>query len=64
MANLRNADEENIVIEMITHANMSFKEDLLKYLNQGLQGGNFNESWYIVILQMIAKVRDLGELAN
>ena len=64
MANLRSVDEEGIVVEMINHANIPFKEDLLKFLNQGLQDGSFDESWYIAILQMISKDGDLRELAN
>ena len=47
MANLRSADEEGIVVEMIKHANIVFKEDLLKKMNQGFQKLSFDESWHI-----------------
>ena len=55
MANLRSADEEGIVVEMIKHINIHFKEHLLTYLSRGLHDRNFDESLYIAILQMIPK---------
>ena len=64
MANLRSADEDSIVVEMIKYANESFKEALLGFFNQILIDRRFDESWHITILQMLPKDGDLGELSN
>ena len=64
IANLRSADEDGIVVEMIKYANESFKEALLGFLNQILIDGRFDESWHTTILQMLPKDGDLGELSN
>ena len=64
MANLRSADEEDIMVEMIKHANVTFKEYLLNILNQRLQYRNFDESLYIAILQIIPKDGNVRELAH
>ena len=52
------------MVEMIKHANIVFKEDLLKKMNQGFQKLSFDESWHIAILQMIPKDGDSKELPN
>ena len=64
MTNLRSADEDGIVVEMIKYANESFKEALLGFLNQILIDGRFDESWHTTILQMLPKDGDLDELSN
>ena len=64
IANLRSADAENIVVEMMQHANVPFKELLMTFLNQALIYRYYNESWHVAVLQMIPKDGDLGGLAN
>ena len=64
MANLRSADEEGIMVEMIKHANVAFKEYLLNMLNQRLQYRNVGESLYIAILQIIPKDGNVRELTH
>ena len=50
MANLRGADEDGIMVEMIKYASISFKENILRLFNQALSEGSFDDSWHIVIL--------------
>ena len=64
MANLRSAHENGIVVEMIKHVEVPFKEVLLQFLNQILMDISFDESWHITLLQMLPKDGHLGELAN
>ena len=42
--NLRGTDENNIMVEMIKHSSISFKERLLHLLNQTLSKGSSDES--------------------
>ena len=44
MSNLRSADEDGIVVEMIKYANIQFKEALIIFFNQILMEGIFDES--------------------
>ena len=44
MSNLRSADEDGIVVEMIKYANLKFKEALIIFFNQILMDGTFDES--------------------
>ena len=55
IANLRGADEDGIVVEMIKHSSISFKDSLLYSFNQVLSEGSFDESWHAIILQMLPK---------
>ena len=64
MKNLKSADDEGIVIEMIKYANETFKIALITLFNQSLEDGLFDESWYTSILQMLPKDGDLNELKN
>ena len=43
MANLRGADEDGIVVEMIKHFNISFKENLSRLFNQALSERSFDK---------------------
>ena len=64
MKNLKSADDEGIVIEMIKYANETFKIALITLFSQSLEDGLFDESWYTSILQMLPKDGDLNELKN
>ena len=64
MSNLRSADEDGIVVEIIQFANIQFKEALCIFFNQILMEGTFDESWRNTILQMLPKDGDLKELSN
>ena len=64
MTNLKDADENGIVIEMIKHATSTFKESLISLFNQTLMDASFEDSWYVTILQMLPKDGDLNELTN
>ena len=44
MKNLRGADESGIVVEMIKHSSISFKENLLRLFNQTLSKGSFDDT--------------------
>ena len=55
MSNLRSADEDVIVVEVIKYMNLQFKEALLILFNQILMDGTFDESWHNTILQMLLK---------
>ena len=44
MKNLKSADDEGIVIEMIKYANETFKIALITLFNQSLENGAFDES--------------------
>ena len=44
MKNLKSADDEDIVIEMIKYANETFKIALITLFNQSLEDGLFDES--------------------
>ena len=64
MTNLRGADEDGVVVEMIKYASKSFKITLLSFYNQRLLDDCFDESWHTTILQMLPKDGDLNELSN
>ena len=64
MANLRGADEDGVVVEMIKYTSNSFKDILWSFYNQRLLDCDFDESWHTTILQMLPKDWDLNELAN
>ena len=64
MVNLRSADESGIVIEIFKHATNTFKENLVSLFNQTLMDASFDDSWYVTILQMLPKDRDLNEFTN
>ena len=64
MANLKDANEHGIIIEMVKHVTRTFKETLISLFNQTLLGASFEDSWYITILQMPPKDGDLNELTN
>ena len=55
MTNLRGADEDGVVVEMIKYASKSFKITLLSFYNQRLLDDCFDESWHTTILQMLSK---------
>ena len=64
MSNLRGADEDGVVVEMIKYDSKSFKITLLSFYNQRLLDGYFDESWHPLILQMLSKDGDLNEFSN
>ena len=64
MTNLRDTDEDDLVIEMIQYASESFNDTLLPFYNQRLLDDYFNESSHTTILQLFSRDRDLNELSN
>ena len=64
MSNLRSADEDGIVVEMIKYANIQFEEASVIFFNQICMDWTCDESWHNTILQMLPKDGDLKELSN
>ena len=64
MSNLRDTDEDDLVIEMIQYASESFNDTLLHFYNQRLLDDYFDESSHTTILQLFSRDRDLNELSN
>ena len=62
--NLRDADKDDDVIEMIEYASKSFKDTLLSFYDPILLDDYVVESWHTTSLQMLSKDGDLNELKN
>ena len=64
MTNLRDTDEDDLVIEMIQYASESFNDTLLPFYNQRLLDDYLDETSHTTILQLFSRDRDLNELSN
>ena len=64
LSNMRCADEENIVGEMVKYASDQFKTELLRCFNESLHSGIFEETWYYTCFQMLPKSGDLTKVSN
>ena len=59
IANLRSADKDDVVVEMIKHADAPCKEILLQFFNKILIDSDFDESWHLTKLQILSKDGDI-----
>ena len=64
LSNMRCADEEEIVAEMVKHSSAQFKDELLRCFNESLHSGLFDETWYYTCFQMLPKSGDLTQTSN
>ena len=64
MSNLRSADEDGIVVEIIKYANIQFEEASVICFNQICMDWTFDESWHNTIFQMLPKDGDVKEFSN
>ena len=64
LANLRCADEQGLVAEMIKHGSPKLKHELIKCFNQVIQTGIFDDGWQHSIFPMLPKDGGLTEISN
>ena len=64
LPNMRCADEQDIVGEMVKYSSVQFKTELLRCFNESMHSGRFDENWYHTCFQMLPKSGDLTQVSN
>jgi len=64
MANMKCANSDGIVVEMIKYSSDIIKKIILDEFNMALQSGIFQENWHHTIFQILPKDDDLTKVSN
>ena len=64
LSNLRCADNDGLVAEMLKFGNQDLKIEILRNFNESILLGKFEGSWHSTIFQMLSKEGNLKLAAN